>query len=109
MRYHVKFTNEGPAGWVYYLEGGEALPFDWETTGAGFYVYLPTAEEWPGFCDQQTAPNARSKRDLIVNRLAKEIKQHQVRGAKVTIDDTGIDFSFEGSWSRAILQKILGV
>jgi hypothetical protein len=109
LKYAVKFTRDGPSGWVYYLEGGEALPFDWQMSTVGFDVYLPTSEEWPEFCDKHGALNARSRRDLIVERLTKAIKKQEAGPAKVSIDDNAISFSYEGSWSRAILRKILGL
>lgn len=109
MSYAIKFESHGPAGTVYYREHGFTLPFYWQTSTVGFDVYLPNSEEWAAFCDEHNAGSAIGRREEIVARLANKVARQEARGAKVSIDDTGITFSYEGSWCRAILQKILGL
>jgi hypothetical protein len=109
MTHAIKFTSEGPAGMVYYSEQDFTLPFYWERGTVGFDVYLRTSEEWLAFCDEHNAEGAKGRRDEIVARLAHEIRRQEARGAKVSIDNRGITFSYEGDWLHRILGKILGV
>lgn len=109
MSYTVKFTSEGPCGWVYYREDDEVLPFFWQTTTVGFDIILASPAEWSAFCDEHKAVKAKQRRDEIVSRLAKEVKRKQAGRAKVSIDDTGISFSYVGNVFRAILEKVLGL
>ena len=108
MGHAIKFESEGPAGMVYYSEQGFTLPFYWQISTVGFDVYLPTSEKWSAFCDEHNAHDAKSRRDEIVDRLASELGR-QAKHAKVSIDDSGIAFSYEGYWLRTILRKILGL
>lgn len=108
MSYAINFESKGPAGTVYYREHGFTLPFYWQTSTVGFDVYLPTSEEWATFCDEHNARSAIERREEIVARLADRVTRQEARGAKVSIDATGITFSYEGNWCRAILLKILG-
>ena len=108
MTYTIKFESQGPAGMVYYQERDSTLPFYWEGTTVGFDVYLPSSEKWAAFCDEHNAASAKDRREEIVGRLANKVARQEARGAKVSIDDTGITFSYEGSWFRALLRKILG-
>ena len=105
----VKFTSAGPAGYVYYSEDGETLPFDWQRNTVGFDIYLPSSEEWNSFCDEHNAVRARNRRQEIVTRLAQEISRTEAKGSKVTIDGTGISFSYEHSLLRKLMSKILGL
>lgn len=109
MTYAIKFESQGPAGMVYYQEHDFTLPFYWESTTVGFDVYLPNSEKWAAFCDEHNAGSAIDRREEIVAGLADKIARQEARGAKVSIDDTGITFSYKGSWSRAILRKIFGL
>ena len=109
MSHAIKFTSEGPCGWVYYRENEEVLPFFWQTTTVGFDIYLPSPAEWSAFCDEHKAVTAQQRRDETVSRLAQEVKRKQAGRAKVSIDDTGISFSYEGNWFRAVLEKVLGL
>ena len=94
---------------MYYREDQMVLPFFWQTTTVGFDIYLPSPAEWSAFCDEHEAVTAKQRRDEIVDRLAKEVQRKQAGRAKVSIDDTGISFSYEGSWVRAVLEKVLGL
>ncbi len=109
MSYSVKFKSEGPCGWVYYSEDEETLRFYWETTTVGFDLSLPNLEEWIAFCDKHNARHAKQRRAEIVQHLVQEISRRQGRGAKISIDDNGISFSYEGNWFRSALRKILGL
>jgi len=109
MSHKIRFESEGPAGMVYYSEQDFTLPFYWESTTVGFDVYLPNSEKWSAFCDKHNAPSARVRRGEIVGRLAIEVARQEAKTAKVSIDDNGITFSYEGSWFRAILRKLLGL
>ena len=94
---------------MYYREDDEVLPFFWQTTTVGFDVILPSPAEWSVFCDEHNAVKAKQRRDEIVSLLAKEVKRKQAGRAKISIDDTGISFSYEGNVFRAILEKVLGL
>lgn len=109
MTHAIKFKSEGPAGMVYYSEQDFTLPFYWERGTVGFDVYLPTSAEWLAFCDEHNAEGAKGRRDEIVARLAKGIVRQEAYCAKVSIDDSGITFSYESDWLHRIMGKILGV
>jgi hypothetical protein len=109
MNYEVKFTTKGRGGWVYYIEDGKTLPFDWDITTAGFDIYVPTSEEWTAFCDGHNALQAKDRREEILQRIAEEVRKQKAKTAKVSIDETGISFSFESNWVHRLLNKILGV
>jgi hypothetical protein len=109
MTHAIKFKSEGPAGMVYYSEQDFTLPFYWERGTVGFDVYLPTSEQWFAFCDEHNAEGAKGRRDKIVARLANTITRQEAKCAKVTIDDSGITFSYEGDLLHRIMGKILGV
>jgi len=109
MTYEVKFTTRGRGGYVYYIEDGIELPFDWDITTVGFDIYVYTPDEWDSFCEQHGAYRAKGRRQEILQRVAEEVRKQQAKSAKVTIDDTGISFSFEGNWTHWLLRKILGV
>ena len=57
---------------------------------------------------QHHAVKSMSKSTEIVQRLAQEVDRKRGRRAKVSIDDTGISYSFEGKWFHSLLMKILG-
>ena len=109
MSYRVKFKSEGPAGTVYYSDDDVTLPFYWETTTVGFDVYLPSSAKWEAFCEEHHAENCKNRRAEIVMRLAQEVARKEARRARMTVDDTGISFSYEGNWFRSLLRKILGL
>lgn len=106
--YEVTVKSEGRGGWAYYVEDGYKLPFDWDVTPVGFDVYLPTPEEWFSFCDKHGAVGAKGRRPEIVQRLAEGVRQKRAKSAKVSIDDSGISYSFKGGWLYSLLNKILG-
>lgn len=101
--------REGRGGWVYYREDGTTLPFDWDITSDGFEVYLPPSAEWNEFCKENNATQCIGRRQQIVERLAEEVRKKKAKKAKVTIDDLGIGFSFEGDWLHSLISRILGV
>lgn len=109
MNYEVKMVREGRGGWVYYREDGATLPFEWDITSDGFEVYLPSSAEWSDFCKQNNAQHCIDRRQQIVERVAEVIRKKKARKAKVTIDEMGISFSFEGDWLYSLLSRILGV
>ncbi len=109
MNYEVEIVREGRGGWVYYCEDQTTLPFDWDITSDGFEVYLPPSAEWTDFCKQNNATQCIGKRHQIVERLAEEVRRQKAKKAKVTIDDMGISFSFEGDWLHSFVSRILGV
>jgi len=109
VNYKVRFVRSGRGGWVYYDEDETTLPFDWDITSDGFEVYLPTSNEWDDFCKQNHATHCIGRRQEIVERLAEEVRRKKARTAKVSIDDQGICFSFEGDWLHSLLRRILGV
>ena len=109
MSYTIKFESQGPAGMVHYQERSFSLPFYWESTTVGFDIYLPNSEKWAAFCDEHNAGSAIERRDEIVARLADKVARQEARGANVSIDHTGITFSYKGSWSRAIWRRIFGL
>ena len=109
MSSEIKFESHGPVGMVYYREHDFTLPFYWERTTVGFDIHLPSSEKWAAFCEEHNAGSAIERREEIVARLADKVARKEAWCAKVSIDDTGITFSYEGSWLRAILQKIFGL
>ena len=92
---------------VYYSEQDFTLPFYWERGTVGFDVYLPTSEQWFLFCDEHNAEGAKGRRDEIVARLANGIARQEAKCAKVTIDGSGITFSYEGHLLHRIMGKIM--
>jgi hypothetical protein len=109
MDYTVEITQEGRGGWVYYLEDGVKLPFDWDFSAIGTDIYVPIPAEWDSFCNEHSSYAARGRRQEILERVAEEVRRKKAKTAKVTIDDTGISFSFEHDWLHRLLSKILGV
>lgn len=109
MSYEVKIVREGRGGWVYYREHEVTLPFDWDITSDGFEVYLPPSAEWDEFCERNNATHCKGRRQQIVERLAEEVRRKKAQKARVTIDDMGISFSFEGDWLHSLVSRILGV
>jgi len=109
MSYEVEIKRDGRGGWVYYREGKAVLPFDWDITSVGFEVYLPPSVEWDDFCRRNNATRCNDRRAQIVERVAEEVRRKRARKAKVTIDDLGISFSFEGDWLYGLISRILGV
>ena len=109
MNYEITHTQEDRDGYVYYMEDGVKLPFYWEFMVGGFDIYVPTPEKWDSFCEQHDASRAKGRRQEILQRVAEETHKKKAKGAKVSIDDTGISFSFEGSLINRLLHKILGV
>jgi hypothetical protein len=107
--YDVKFVREGRGGWVYYREGEVTLPFVWDITGDGFEVCLNPQAEWDEFCKQNNAPQCQGRREEIVKRIAEEVRKKRGKKAKMTIDEMGISFSFEGDWLHSLISRILGV
>ena len=90
-------------------EDGSTLPFDWDITSDGFEVYLPRSAEWNEFCKQNNAMQCIGRREEIVKRLTEEVRRKKAKTAKITIDDMGISFSFEGDWLHSLVSRILGV
>lgn len=109
MNYEVKIRREGRGGWVYFLENGKSLPFDWDITTVGFDIYVPTPGEWDAFCEEHGAGEAKGRRQEILQKVAEEVRRKEAKKAKVTTDDTGISFSFEGDRLYRLVSKILGV
>jgi hypothetical protein len=109
MNYEVRIVRRARGGWVYYVEDKTTLPFDWDTTSDGFEVYLPPSNEWDDFCKQNNATHCISRRQQIIQRLAEEVRRKKAKKAKVSIDDQGIRFSFEGDWLHSLVRWILGV
>jgi hypothetical protein len=109
VNYKVNIVRDGRGGWVYYCENEATLPFDWDITSDGFEVYLPPATEWDDFCNQNNATQFIGRRRQIVERLAEEVRRKKAKKARVTVDDMGISFSFEGDWLHSLVSRILGV
>jgi hypothetical protein len=109
MDYEVKYTREGRSGDVFYIEDGLKLPFEWDITTVGFDIYVPMPNEWDAFCENHGAYWAKGRRQEILQRIADEMRRQRAKGAKISIDDTGISFSLEGSLVYRLLSKILGV
>ena len=109
MNYKVRMVRSGRGGAVYYDEDTTTLPFEWDTTSDGFEVYLPPSNEWDDFCKQNNATHCIGRRQQIIERLAEEVRRKKARKAKVSIDDQGICFSFEGDWLHSLVGWILGV
>ncbi|MEN3329808.1 MAG: hypothetical protein V7638_4615 [Acidobacteriota bacterium] len=109
MQYKIKIVRDGRGGWVYYREDGKELPFDWDITSDGFEVYLPPSDEWEAFCKQHDAVEFITRRREIVERLAEEVRRQRAKKAKMTIDDRGIAFSYEGDWLHSLVSRVLGV
>lgn len=107
--YKVEMVREGRGGWVYYCEDDATLSLDWDITSDGFEVYLPPAAEWDDFCKQNNVTQFIGRRQEIVERLAEEIRRKKAKQARVTIDDMGISFSFEGDWLHSLVSRILGI
>jgi hypothetical protein len=109
VNYEVKIVREGRGGWVYYREDGVTLPFDWDITNDGFEVYVPRPVEWNEFCKHNNAPQCMDRRQEILERLTEGVRRKKAKKAKVTTDDMGISFSFEGDWLHSLMSRILGV
>lgn len=109
MSYKVERTQEGCGGWVYYIEDGVKLPFDWEYSATGFDIYAPSPQEWDTFCARHGAQTAFGRRQEVLQRVAEEVRRKKAKTAKVVIDDAGISFSFKGDPVYTLLRKILGV
>jgi len=109
MDYKVDIKRQGRGGTVYYREGETTLPFAWDVTAVGFEVYLTPTAEWNDFCKENNAMQCIERRQQIVERLAEEVRRKKGKKAKITIDDMGISFSFEGDWLHSLVGWILGV
>jgi aspartokinase-like uncharacterized kinase len=109
VKYDVNIIREGRGGWIFYREEDNSLPFDWDITSDGFEVYVPPPSEWDDFCKRNSATQCIGRRQQILERLAEEVRKKKAKKAKVTIDDMGIHFSFEGDWLHSLVNRILGV
>ena len=109
MEYEVDFKTTGRGGWVYYHEDGVTLPFDWDVTPVGFDIYLPVPSEWDAFLNEHNANRLKGRRQVIVERIAKQVNEQKAQTARVAIDDSGISFSFERNWFHNLMRRVLGV
>ena len=109
MSYEVKIVREGRGGFVFYHEDGLTLPFDWDVTADGFEVYVPRPVEWDEFCRRNKAEQCIGGREQILERVTEEVRKKKAKKAKITTDDMGISFSFEGDWLHSIVKRLLRV
>ncbi len=92
--YQVRIEDHGRAGNVEYIERGSMLKFWWEFTMTGAAIWIPTAQEWANFCQEQRAVWAIDRRQEIVERIAEQVKEKRASSAKIKITDQWIELEF---------------
>jgi hypothetical protein len=87
--YTIEVDQGQTAGWLFYVEHGQKLPFAWENLKIpGRKIVVPAPSAWEAFCEQHGAPWATSRRDTIVRRLGDGLaKQWYPGGSHNRVDD----------------------
>ncbi len=94
MNCEVKITQSGRGGTVHYLENGKELPFSWEFAIDGALLFVPSPPRWNNFCERNDFPQARNRRDEILEGISKEVIRQKTSGAEYTISDDYSSISF---------------
>ncbi len=90
----VGVTQSGRGGTIYHAEGGSRLSFDWEFSMTGTTIFVPTPEQWDGWCDSSGVPEAKGRRDEILSFVAVETIRQKTSGAKFEVSDNWIEILF---------------
>ncbi len=88
--YSIEVDQGQSAGWLWYLEHGQKLPFAWENlTIPGRKVVIPAPSAWHTFCSQQGATWAIACREEIVQRLGEALASKWYGGGSSNRIDDG--------------------
>lgn len=90
MAYQVKIKPEGRAGWAFYSENGVILPIPWELSSIGASIRLRSEDEWNSYCDKHEAQWAKNNRDVIMQRVAEEVKKYWRFRGEIEVDGSWI-------------------
>ena len=104
MAYQIRIKSEGRGGWAFYYENGVTLPIPWELSVAAVSIRLRSQEEWNSFCDKHDAQWAKNSRDIIMQRVAEDVKKYWRLKGNIEIDDSWIHI-YEGPGCLARIQS----
>lgn len=94
LNYQVVITQTGRGGIIYYLEKDKQLPIDWEVATSGALLFVKSPKHWNNFCDSHDLPEARNRREEILEKVSREVIRQQASGADYEIGDDFISISF---------------
>ena len=94
MNYEVKISQTGRGGAVFYIENARKLAFDWEFAIDGALLFVPSPLRWNNFCEKNDFPQARNRRNEILESVCGEVIRQKTSGAEYTIGDDYISISF---------------
>jgi hypothetical protein len=94
MNYEVKIIDSGRGGTICYLENNKELPFGWEFAINGALLFVPSPQHWNTLCASSDFPQAKNRRDEILNRICEGVIHQKALGAKYEIGDDYISISF---------------
>lgn len=90
----VEISQSGRGGTIYYAEGGSRLSFDWEFSMTGTTIFVPTPEQWDGWCESSGFPEAKGRRDEILSFVAVETIRQKTSGANYELRENWIEIRF---------------
>lgn len=94
MNYVVEIGQTGRGGTIMYRDQGSVLSFHWEFAINGADMFVPTPEEWDGYCRSCGADWAQGKRQEILQRVVDEVRKQKAAGSIVTIEENWVHFAF---------------
>lgn len=94
MSYEIKVSQEGRGGTVFYVEDEKELPFDWEFSTIGAYIFVPTPESWDVFCESHKMELAKGRRQEILETTGREICRRQTFNGTFQIGDNWLEILF---------------
>lgn len=94
MSYEIKISQEGRGGIIFYVEDEKELPFDWEFSTTGAYIFVPTPENWNVFCESHKSEAAKDRRQEILETIGCEICRRQTFDGTFQIKDNWLEILF---------------